>query len=64
MDGSISTINFSSQPTDLGRQMSTLQFFQPLTLQMSALVAAAIAFEVSEYATSLKFTAMCSHNEH
>jgi len=38
----------------LGRQPTTLQFFQPLTPQTLALVAAAIEFALSEYTTGWK----------
>jgi len=48
----------------LGRQPTTSQFFQPLTLQTLALVAAAIHCALSEYATGRKVTVMFSHDEY
>jgi len=48
----------------LGRQPTTSQFFQPLTLETLALVAAAIHCALSEYATGKKVTVMFSQDEY
>jgi hypothetical protein len=48
----------------LGRQPTTSQFFQPLTPQTLALVAAAIHCVLSEYATGKKVTVMFSQDEY
>jgi len=48
----------------LGRQPTTSQFFQPLTPQTLALVAAAIHCALSEYATAMKVTVMSSQDEY
>jgi len=48
----------------LGRQLTASQFFQPLTPQMLALVAAAIHCALSEYTTGKKVTVMFSHDEY
>ena len=48
----------------LGRQPTTSQFFQPLTPQTLALVAAAIHCTLSEYATGMKVTVMFSQDEY
>jgi hypothetical protein len=48
----------------LGRQPTTLQFFQPLTPHTLALVAVAIHCTLSEYATGKKVTAMFSEDEY
>jgi len=48
----------------LGRQLTTSQFFQLLTPQMLALVAAAILCALSEYATEKKVIVMFSQNEY
>jgi len=48
----------------LGQQPTTSQFFQPLTLQMLELVAAAICCALSEYATGKKVTGMFSQDEY
>jgi len=48
----------------LGRQPTTLQFFQPLTPQTLALVAAAIHCALSEYATGKKIAVMFSQDEY
>ena len=48
----------------LGRQPTTLQFFQPLPLQTLAPVAAAIHCALSEYATGKKVTVMFSQDEY
>jgi len=48
----------------LGRQPTTSQFFQPLTPQTLALVAAAIHCALSEYATGKKVTVMFSQDEY
>ena len=48
----------------LGQQPTTSQFFQPLTLQTLALVAAAIHCALSEYATGKKATVMFSQDEY
>jgi len=47
-----------------GRQPTTSQFFQPLTPQTLALVAAAIHCVLSEYATGKKVTLMFSQDEY
>jgi len=49
---------------NLGRKLTTLQFFQPLTLRMLALVAAAIHCALSEHATGQKVTFMISEDKH
>jgi hypothetical protein len=46
------------------RQPTTSHFFQPLTPQMLALVAAAIHCALSEYATGKKVTVMFSQDEY
>jgi hypothetical protein len=51
----ITTNSFGQQPT-------TSQFFQPLTPQTLALVAAAIHCKLSEYATGKKVTVMFSQD--
>jgi hypothetical protein len=52
-------------PTNsLWRQPTTSQFFQPLTPQTLALVAAAIHCALSEYATVKKVTVMFSQDEY
>jgi hypothetical protein len=48
----------------LGRQPTTSQFFQPLTLQTLAIAAAAIHCALSEYATGRKVTVMFSQDEY
>jgi hypothetical protein len=48
----------------LGCQPTTSQFFQPLTPQTLALVAAAIHCALSEYATGKTVTVMFSENEY
>jgi hypothetical protein len=48
----------------LGRQPTTLQFFQPLTPQTLALVAAAIQCALSEYATGKNVIVMFSQDEY
>jgi len=48
----------------LGWQTITLQFFQPLTPQTQAIVAAAIHCVLSEYATARKVTVMFSQDEY
>jgi len=48
----------------LGRQPTTSQFFQPLTPQTLALVAAAIHCALSEYATGKTVTVMFSQDEY
>jgi len=48
----------------LGWQPTTSQFFQPLTPQTLALVAAAIHCALSEYATRTKVTVMFSQDEY
>jgi len=48
----------------LGRQPTTLQFFQTLTPQTLALVAAAIHCALSGYATGKKVTVMFSQDEY
>jgi hypothetical protein len=48
----------------LGRQLTTSQFFQPLTPQTLVLVAAAIHCVLSEYATGKKVTVMFSQDEY
>jgi len=48
----------------LGRQPTTSQFFQPLTLQRLALVAAAIHCALSQYGTAKKVTVMFSQDEY
>ena len=48
----------------VGRQPTTLQFFQPLTPQTLALVATAIHCALSEYATGTKVTVMFSQDEY
>jgi len=48
----------------LGRQPTTLQFFQPLTPQTLALVAAVIHCALSEYATGIKVTVLFSQDEY
>jgi len=48
----------------LGQQPTTSQFFQPLTPQILALVAAAIHCALSEYATGKKVTVMISQDEY
>ena len=48
----------------LGRQPTTSQFSQPLTLQTLALVAAAIHCALSKYATGKEVTVMISQDEH
>jgi hypothetical protein len=48
----------------LGRLPTTLQFFQPLTPQTLALVAVAIDWALSEYATGKKVTVMLSQDEY
>ena len=48
----------------LGRHATTSQFFQPLTLQTSALVAAAIYCVFSKYATRNEITVMLSQDEY
>jgi len=48
----------------LGRQLTTLLFFQPLTLQMLALVAVALHCALSEYATGNKVTVIFSQEEY
>jgi hypothetical protein len=48
----------------LGRRPTTSQFFQPLTPQTLALVAAAIHCALSEYATGKKVTDMFSQDEY
>jgi len=53
-----------SAANSLGRQPTTLQFFQPLTPQTLALVAAAIHCVLYEYATGKKFTLMFSQDEY
>jgi len=50
--------------TSLGRQLTTSQFFQPLTLQTLALVAAAIYCALSEYTTGKKVTVTFSQDEY
>jgi hypothetical protein len=52
-------------PTNrLGRQPTTSQFFQPLTAQTLAHVAAAIHCVLSAYATGKKITVMFSPEEY
>jgi len=46
----------------LGRQPTTSQFFQPLTLQILVLVALAIHCALSEYATGKKVTVVYSQD--
>jgi len=53
---------FFISANSLGQQPTTLQFFQPLTLQTLALVAAAIHCALSEYATGKKGTVMFSQD--
>jgi hypothetical protein len=48
----------------LGQQPTTSQFFQSLTPQTLALVAAAIHCALSEYATGKKVTVMFSQDEY
>jgi len=48
----------------LGQQPTTSQFFQPLTLQTLALVAAAIHCALPEYAIGKKVTVMFSQDEY
>jgi hypothetical protein len=48
----------------LGRQPTTLQFFQPLTPQILPPVATAIHSALSEYATGKKVTVMFSEDEY
>jgi len=48
----------------LGRQLTASQFFQLLTPQTLALVAAAIHCALSEYATGKKVTVMFSQDEY
>jgi len=48
----------------LGRQLTTLQFFQPLALPMFALVATAIHCGMSEYATGKKVIVLFSQDEY
>jgi len=48
----------------LGQQPTTSQFFQPLTLQMSVLVGAAIYCILSDYATGQKVTVIFSEDEY
>jgi len=48
----------------LGQQLTTLQFFQPLSPQTLALVAPAIHCVLSEYATGKKVTVMFSPGEY
>jgi len=48
----------------LGRQPTTSQYFQPLTLQTLALAAAAIHRALSEYASGKKATVMFSQDEY
>jgi len=48
----------------LGRQPTTSQFFQPITPQTLALVAAAIYCAMSEYATGKKVTFMFSQDKY
>jgi hypothetical protein len=48
----------------LGRQLTTAQFFQPLTPQTLALVAGAIHCVLSQYATGKKVTVMFSEDEY
>jgi len=48
----------------LGRQLTISQFFQPLTLQTLALVAAASHFMLSEYTTGKKVTLMFSEDDY
>jgi hypothetical protein len=48
----------------LGRQLTTSQFFQPLTPQMLALVATGIHCALSKYATRNKVTVMFSKDEY
>jgi hypothetical protein len=48
----------------LGRQRTTSQFFQPLTLHTIAIAAAAIHCALSEYATGRKVTVMFSQDEY
>jgi hypothetical protein len=56
--------HFFFTANSLGWQPSTLQFFQRLTPQTLALVAAAIHFALSEYATGKKVTVMFSQDEY
>jgi len=55
---------FFCTTNSLGRQPSTSQFFQPLTPQTLALVAAAIHCALSEYATGRKVTVMFSQHKY
>jgi hypothetical protein len=54
---------FGFTANSLGQQPTTLQFFQPLTLQTLALVATAIHCALPEYGSRNKFTVMFSHDE-
>jgi hypothetical protein len=56
--------HFSFTANILGQQPTTSQFFQPLTPQTLALVAAAIHCALSEYATGKKGTVMFSQDEY
>jgi hypothetical protein len=55
---------FSFTANSLGRQPTTLKFFQPLTPQTLALVAAASHCALSEYATEKMVTVMLSQDEY
>jgi hypothetical protein len=57
-------LQFFLTTNSLGRQPTTLQFFEPLTLQTLALVAAAIHCAPSEYATGNKVKVMFSPDEY
>jgi hypothetical protein len=56
--------HFSFTANILGQQPTTSQFFQPLTPQTLALVAAAIHCALSEYATGKQGTVMFSQDEY
>jgi hypothetical protein len=55
---------FSFTANSLGGQLTTLLFFQPLTLQTLAFVATAIHCALSEYATRKLVTVMFSQDKY
>jgi hypothetical protein len=55
---------FRFTANSLGRQPTTSQLFQPLTVQTLALVAAAIHCTLSKYATGKMVTVMFSQDEY
>jgi len=55
---------FSFTANSLGRQPVTSQYFQPLAPQTLVLVAAAIHWALSEYASGKKATVMFSQDEY